>query len=690
MPPKKKQGNQGDFKQEDVLQAIVIADSFNTRFAPITSNKPRCLLPLANVPVIDYTLEFLNSAGIQETFIFVCSHADQVKAHIAKRWSQSEMDVQVLVSEDCLSAGDALRDIDAKSVIHSDFVLINGDLVSNVKLIPLIEQHKAQRLKEKTPVMTMLYRKAPPGHRTRCKEDDLVIAVQPSNAQLLFHQRASQGNALQLPVELLLDHVDVELHYDLLDCHISICSPHVLPLFTDEFDFLTRDHFVKGILVNEEILGHTIHVKIIEEEYAARVSNLQMYDAISQDILSRWTYPFTPDGALLSTSDSKCSHSRHNIYLQEDVTLARGCTLEENVAIGQGTVIGSKSRISHSVIGSNCSIGNNVRLENAYILNNVTVGDDCVITTSLLDDGVKVMAGVKVHSGCVLAKKVVIGNNSTLRPATRLMAEAPTDDFDDTPGAIFYFIFHSLITAEPLFVCDLGAAYEYKESADDDEEVEDLSADLWGLRLESDEDAGDDWEASDYEGDSDDMNDDFGRNSPEATESDMFLEEVIGTLERGIAENISTENIVLEVNSLKHAYGIQIKEVNMLVTQGVLDLPLKDMEDMPPQQRRVSLSYANFKKFLPLLRNYIKNAESQLNCLLSIEDLCSKKSVLMQVFMKLIHMLYETEVLAEEVITTWYNTKTEDANGLKCRKEIGPFVKWLQEAEEESDEDESD
>lgn len=54
----------------------------------------------------------------------------------------SDMDVQVIVSENCMSAGDALRDIDAKSLIQNDFVLVSGDLVSNVKLGPLIEQHK--------------------------------------------------------------------------------------------------------------------------------------------------------------------------------------------------------------------------------------------------------------------------------------------------------------------------------------------------------------------------------------------------------------------------------------------------------------------------------------------------------------------------------------------------------------------
>jgi translation initiation factor eIF-2B subunit epsilon len=41
MAPKKKQGASADFKQEDVLQAVVIADSFNKRFAPITADRPR-------------------------------------------------------------------------------------------------------------------------------------------------------------------------------------------------------------------------------------------------------------------------------------------------------------------------------------------------------------------------------------------------------------------------------------------------------------------------------------------------------------------------------------------------------------------------------------------------------------------------------------------------------------------------
>lgn len=46
---------------------------------------------------------------------------------------------------------------------------------------------------------------------------------------------------------------ELEIRYDLLDSHIAICSPVVPQIFTDNFDYLTRDDFVKGLFVDEEV-----------------------------------------------------------------------------------------------------------------------------------------------------------------------------------------------------------------------------------------------------------------------------------------------------------------------------------------------------------------------------------------------------------------------------------------------------
>lgn len=41
MSKKKSNQSREEFKEEEIVQAVVIADSFNVRFAPLTKDRPR-------------------------------------------------------------------------------------------------------------------------------------------------------------------------------------------------------------------------------------------------------------------------------------------------------------------------------------------------------------------------------------------------------------------------------------------------------------------------------------------------------------------------------------------------------------------------------------------------------------------------------------------------------------------------
>ncbi len=82
-----------------------------------------------------------------------------------------------------------------------------------------------------------------------------------------------------------------------------------------------RRDFVNGILTSD-VLSKTIFVHLIGEEYAGRVRSTQLYDAVSKDVISRWTFPLVPDSNL-GDADSCYQYVRGHIYKAKNVVLAR-------------------------------------------------------------------------------------------------------------------------------------------------------------------------------------------------------------------------------------------------------------------------------------------------------------------------------------------------------------------------------
>jgi translation initiation factor eIF-2B subunit epsilon len=189
------------------------------------------------------------------------------------------------------------------------------------------------------------------------------------------------------------------------DCYIDICSPEVLSLFTDNFDYQhLRRHFVKGLLV-DDIMGYKIYTHEIRSSYAARIDNFRSYDTVSKDIIQRWTYPMVPD--VLSFGDrQEIKLHRQGIYKASDVTLSHSAQIGANSVVGNGTSVGENCKVSNSVIGQGCNIGKNVLIHGSYIWDNVTIEDGCKVSNSLVCDGVHLGAGAIVEPGCILSFKV--------------------------------------------------------------------------------------------------------------------------------------------------------------------------------------------------------------------------------------------------------------------------------------------
>lgn len=60
-----------------------------------------------------------------------------------------------------------MRDIYTHGIITSDFVLVTGDLVSNIRIDEVVRVHKERRKTNKDAIMTIVVKESGAHHRTR-------------------------------------------------------------------------------------------------------------------------------------------------------------------------------------------------------------------------------------------------------------------------------------------------------------------------------------------------------------------------------------------------------------------------------------------------------------------------------------------------------------------------------------------
>ena len=681
----KKVGVTEKWDAEDVIQAVLLADSFNYRFLPITVEQPRALLPLVNTPLINYSLELLVANGVKEIFVYCKAHADKMKEYIeASEFCAPSCPatITVLSSSGPISIGDVLRDIDSRSLIRSDFILVSGDLVANLDLRAVIAAHKERRKVDKMAIMTVVYKQASPNHRTRSSEDDILVVVDVSNDRLVHYEKTMKKRHMTVPLDVLKKTSSkvVDLRYDLLDCHISVCSPHVPAIFSDNFDYETRDHFVRGILVNEEILGNNIFVHVITDQYAARVSNLHTYDAISKDVIHRWVYPLVPDKPMFCTSPPY-SYSRRNVYMGQNITLARGSVLEEDVVIGPHCSLGANSSLTKTVVGKGCKIGENVIISGSYLWDGVVVEDGCRITQSIVCNSAIIKAGSTLQPGCIISYNVVIGPGHSVAPGTRITLQDSKDflassgfDSDDEEAFVPP---EAMDTPSPQFGPEShGRRWVIPSTASEDSK--DIVMERWGVEESADSDASFSSLSS--------LRSASPEPDMEMEEASCFYGEVLESVRSGIAEEVSSENLTLEINASKHAYNIPIADVPLAVVKAILEGP---PTTGTPGQAKELLAYVKsaFTSREEMLKNYIKTEATQIAVLEGMADFALLHPNILSIFARVIVHLYDMDIMGETQILQWYEGLKGEERNTQIVDLLQPVITWLQNAEEESEED---
>ena len=331
--------------------------------------------------------------------------------------------------------------------MEGDFILVHGDVVANIPLEAPLAAHRARREANRDSCMTLVLREAgEEEHHTKNKGITPVFVIDPRAKRCLHYEEMHplQSEHYSTLDPEILKSPEIELRTDLIDAQIDICTPDVLALWSESFDYeLPRANFLHGVLKDWELNGKMIHTEIVTDGYSARANNLQMYETISHDILAGWAYPFLPDSNLMR--DQSYQSRGNNRYEEDDVVIEEYSTVA-NAMLGKDTHVGSGSTIVNSVVGRNCKIGNNVTISDSFIWGDAVIGDGVVIRHSILADSVVIGKGSEIQEGALLSFGVKISDQTTVKASTPISLRSynfkavPNDNSlvgPDGKGALF-------------------------------------------------------------------------------------------------------------------------------------------------------------------------------------------------------------------------------------------------------------
>jgi translation initiation factor eIF-2B subunit epsilon len=630
----------------DTLQALIIADSFSAAFAPLTASLSQALLPLANIPLIDYSIEFLVRNKVKEVIVVCTELTEAVEAHVNKVRVKG-CKVRCFADDSCKCVGDVLRKLDEEQLLKNDFVLVQGALVSNVDLRQCLLQHRERRKKDADYVLTKVFKSMPVVSRLRTPKDQLSIA--------LIDDRIVQYDDLETSPKFHYQgdyFKPINIRCDLMDTGMAICSVELLSKFTDNFDFKTLDQVVEELLTNELYTDKIAAYVVAPHCYIARAQDPRTYDAITKDVLARWAHPIVLNSNLLpynAAPSYKCQHS--DLYQEDNVQVAYSATVAPPSAIGARTTVADRSLVKRSVLGRDCRLGEDVKVDGAYLWDQVCLESGVTVEQAIIGTGCIIGTGSFIAKGCILDIGVILPENTILEPNTRLARKPSPDVANPIKLGNAY-----ILPSDPLVLQEQSIGGALRNWSETDENWDTSSSG-----------------SSEHTDDSDDIYDEKGKKikHKNAAQGKAFVDEVKDLVIEAMAAEEDADALLLSINNLKYTQNRSIGECIAGIVKGLFA--------QTPSNLAALLS-----KWKDLLQRYMMGTEEQLLLIREIETAVGLIA-LRRRFHVILSEMYRLEIVEGRSIIVWaVESQDEELKAL-----AGQLVEFLKAEEEEGSEDEA-
>lgn len=357
------------------MKAVVMAGGEGTRLRPLTSSRPKPMVPVVGRPVMEHILELLRRHGISQVIVTVQYLSAQIEDYFGDG-ADFGMDISYSVEPEPLGTAGSVRR--CAGDLDGTFLVISGDALTDVDLGRVIDVHRGRGA-----AVTLALARVP---------NPLEFGVVITDADMRitrFLEKPGWG----------------EVFSDTINTGIYVIEPAALAEVPADqpYDF-SKDLFPKLMAAGAPLYGCPV------EGYWCDIGNLQQFMAANEDALRgrvRLALPGRrfPGDVWIGAGSTVHPSAR----ITGPVFIGDNCSVQAEAVIEGPTVIGA-----NSVLERGCRLSRSVLLGNAYL------GPRASALGALLGRGVRLGAAAALEEGAVIGDGCHLHDGARVNPDVKI------------------------------------------------------------------------------------------------------------------------------------------------------------------------------------------------------------------------------------------------------------------------------
>ncbi len=333
------------------------------------------MVPIANQPILEYVIEAVAVAGIEELVLVVGYERDRIQTYFGNgdAWG---VDIEYVTQEPQLGTGHAVAQLE--SIVVDDFLVLNGDRIIETELIARVASENVT-----APAIAVTRVDTPLRYGVVTLDGDRITAIT---------EKPTGGPTSEI-----------------INAGIYRFSPEI-------FDAIER---TEPGATGELTLPGAITTLLAEQDVHAIRNN-----GVWMDISHLWDLLLATD-VVLDQQDSSTAGAidptaavGDRVCIDRDATVGPNATLRGATTLGQNVTIEANAVVSNTVVLQDATISDGAVLRDCIVSENATIGPNTTVTggpARVIVDGT---IHDEVHLGGVVSDNAHIGANVTIQAGT--------------------------------------------------------------------------------------------------------------------------------------------------------------------------------------------------------------------------------------------------------------------------------